>query len=153
MIKLDLTKNKKLSFDLDIEGTDVLPESVQLVLEGDSRGSFVVEGTAEGNKVSVELMSESIKAFDSIFPAKTEISGKLNVVLEGRFFSIDAGDFKIVKPVEVKLKEDSISGLTTEKPKVSAKMVVDLDEDIDEVVEVKNEPKKKVSIKDAFNKI
>lgn len=154
MIKLDLTKNKKLSFDLDIEGTDMLPESVELVLQGDSRGNLVVTGSSEGNKVSVDIMSESIKAFNTIFPTKKEIFGKLNVVLEGKIFPVWEGDFQLIKPVEVKLKEDSVSGLTIDdKKKVSATIAIDLDEDVDEILEVKQEPRKKISIKEKFNQI
>ncbi len=150
MIKLDLTKNKKLSFDLDIEGTDVLPESVELVLEGDSRGNFVVTGTAEGSKVTVEIMSESIKAFNTIFPSKKEISSKLNIVLEGKIFPVWSGDFQLVKPVEVKLKEDSVTGLSIEKKQISAKISENLDEDIEDV---KTEAIKVVSLKDRFNSL
>ena len=151
MIKLDLTKNKTLSFDLDIEGTDVIPESVELVLEGEQYGDILIRGSAEGNKVTVEIMSESVKAYNTIFPNKKEISSKLNVVLEGKRFTPWSGDFQIVKPVEVKVKEEKVSGLKAEN--VSAKVTANLDEDVDEVVEVTQETKEKVSLKDKFNQV
>lgn len=151
MIKLDLNKNRTLNFDLDIEGTDVMPESVELVLEGAQYGDFLIRGTAEGTRITVEIMSESIKAYSKIFPNQKNISSKLNVVVEGKRFTPWSGDFQIIKPVEVKLKEEKVSGLTTEK--VSATMIANIEEDVDEVIKVNEIKKNKISLKDAFNEI
>ncbi len=151
MIKIYADKNKNLSFDLDIAGTNVNPEEVQLVLEGENNTSLIIFGKAEGNKVSVDIMSESIQDYIKIYPSKNSISAKLNVIIEGKRFSPWDGDFEIVKPIEVKVVEEKVTGLAMEA--VSAKICENIDDEIERSQPMVEEvvKTKKLTMKEKLN--